>query len=318
VPRLSIIIPLLGDTQQLDDTLVSVLENRPANCEILVVHNRPYHDPYKLGDEVRFIEAERGSDTVDCLNRGLAASRSPVVHVLACGVEVCPGWAEAALRHFGDPMIAAVGAVLLDHDDRRKIVSAGLGYRVEGTMWRLGRGNQPDDIVACQQELCGPDSLAAFYRKSAIESVGRFAAWTGDALAGIDLALALRQAGFRCAVEPQCVAHVGAAAMRAEPAFRCGRNAERLFWRWASSQGSLPSLAGHVALLAGQGVISLWRPSMLLQLVGRACGMIQAALWGRNHKRPQPAISPPASVIGKPHFAIMSEHDRKQKSARVA
>jgi hypothetical protein len=31
VPRLSIIIPVVGDSPQLDDTLVSVLENRPAN-----------------------------------------------------------------------------------------------------------------------------------------------------------------------------------------------------------------------------------------------------------------------------------------------
>ena len=60
MPRLSIVIPVLGDPQQLDDTLLSVLENRPANCEILVVHNQPYHDPYNLSDEVRFVEAERG------------------------------------------------------------------------------------------------------------------------------------------------------------------------------------------------------------------------------------------------------------------
>ena len=128
MPRLSIVIPVLGDPQQLDDTLLSVLENRPANCEILVVHNQPYRDPYNLSDEVRFVEAPRGAGAVECLNRGLAASRSPVVFVLSCGVEVCPGWADAGLRHFGDPAIAAVAAVVLDRDDRGKIVSAGLGY----------------------------------------------------------------------------------------------------------------------------------------------------------------------------------------------
>ena len=60
MPRLSIVIPVLGDPQQLDDTLLSVLENRPARCEIVVVHNRPYHDPYHLCEEVRFIQAEAG------------------------------------------------------------------------------------------------------------------------------------------------------------------------------------------------------------------------------------------------------------------
>ena len=113
MPRLSIIIPLLGDPAQLDDTLVSVLENRPANCEILVVHNEPYDDPYGLAGEVRFLAAAPGAALAECLNLGLRASRAAVVHVLSCGVEVSPGWAEAAIRHFRDAEVAAVAAVVL-------------------------------------------------------------------------------------------------------------------------------------------------------------------------------------------------------------
>ncbi len=317
MPRLSIVIPVLGDPQQLDDTLLSVLENRPANCEILVVHNEPYHDPYNLSEEVRFVEADRGAGLVECLNRGLAASGAPVIHVLACGVEVCPGWADAALRHFGDPDIAAVGTVVLDRDDRRTIVSTGWGYRIEGTAWRLGRQDQPDEIAAYRQDLCGPDLLAAFYRKAAIQSVGGFSAWAGDALAGIDLTLALRQAGLGCVLELQCVAHVGAAAAHSESAFRRGRNAERLFWRWASSQGWLPSLAGHVALLAGQCVIGLWRPSMFAQLAGRACGMLQAMFAPRRVQPTKPAAVENPSVVAGPHFAVARLRE-KQRSSRVA
>ena len=284
MPRLSIVIPVLGDPQQLDDTLLSVWKIvRPTakfSSSTTSLITTPTISAMRCGSS----RPQRGAGVVECLNRGLAASRSPVVHVLACGVEVCPGWADAGLRHFGDPAIAAVAAVVLDRDDREKIVSAGLGYRIEGTAWRLGRHSRPDNVAACRQDLSGPDTLAAFYRKSAIESVGGFSPWAGDALAGIDLALALRQAGFRCALEPQCVAHVGAAATDPEPAFRYGRNAERLFWRWASSQGWLASLAGHVALLAGLCVISLWRPSRLLQLAGRVCGAIQAMFAKRPAK----------------------------------
>ena len=317
MPRLSIVIPVLGDPQQLDDTLLSVLENRPADCEILVVHNQPYHDPYNLSDEVRFVEAPRGAGVVECWNRGVAASCSPVVHVLACGVEVCPGWADAGLRHFGDPGIAAVAAVVVDRNDRGKIVSAGLGYRVEGTAWRLGRHSRPDNVAACRQDLCGPDTLAAFYRKSAIESVHGFAAWTGGVWAGIDLALALRRAGFRCALEPQCVAHVRAAATDPEPAFRYGRNAERLFWRWASSQGWLASLAGHFALLAGLCVISLWRPSGLLQLAGRVCGAMQATFAKRRSKPAEAVSVEKPAVVAAPHFVVAPLREG-QRSSRVA
>jgi GT2 family glycosyltransferase len=319
VPRLSIIIPVVGDSQQLDDTLVSVLENRPVNCEILVVHNRPYHDPYNLSDEVRFVEAECGAGMVECLNRGLAACRSPVVQVLACGVEVLPGWADAALRHFSDPAIAAVGGIVVDRDDRRKIVSAGWGYRVEGTAWRLGQQNEPDKVTAVQRDLCGPDALAAFYRTSAIQAVGGFSSWTGDALAGIDLALALRQAGFHCVLEPQFTAYAAATATRRESAFRCGRHAERLFWRWAPSHGWLSSLVGHMALLAGQCVISLWRPSMPVQLVGRVCGTLDAMFAERRPTIEEADFTRTPSVggVAAPHFATARLH-KEQHSSRVA
>lgn len=303
MPRLSIVIPVLGDSQQLDDTLLSVLENRPTNCEILVVHNEPYHDPYHLSDEVRFVEAECGASMVACVHRGLALCQSPVVHVLACGVEIQPGWADAALRHFSNPEVAAVGVVVFDRDQCQRVFSAGFGYRAEGTAWRLGQRIDLGKVLACQRDFRGPDTLAAFYRKSAVESVGGFSTWVGDALAGTDLALALRRAGFRCTLEPQCVARVNPAAIIAKPAFSRGRNAERLFWRWASSHGWLPSLAGHVALLVGHCVIGLWRPSLLMELAGRVWGLLPAMFAGRRPaSAPSTAASKP-SVVAPPHFA---------------
>lgn len=316
MPRLSILIAVSGDSQQLDDTLVSVLENRPSDCEILVVHDKPYHDPYNLSDEVRFVEAESGGGLVACLNRGLAASRSPVVHVLACGVEVCPGWVDAALGHFRDPDIGAVGALVLDRNDPERIVSAGLGYRIEGAVWKLGQQSKPNEITPYQQDLCGPDPLAAFYRKSALDEVGGFSASVGDTLAGIDLALALQHAGYRPRLEPYCIANVGPM-MRRESAFQRGRNAERLFWRWASSHGWLSSVIGHVALLAGQCVMSLWHPSMIAELAGRSRGFVES-LFGK--RRPRPAEAAPVatpSPIAPPHFALTGTRE-ESRSSRVA
>ena len=202
----------------------------------------------------------------------------------------------------------------------RRIVSAGLGYRIEGTAWRLGRHSRPDNVAACRQDLCGPDTLAAFYRKSAIESVGGFSPWAGDALTGIDLGLALEAAAplllrSGAAMSRPCRSQNGAPRARA---FQRGRNAERLFWRWASSQAELASWAGHTALLTGECATALWRPSMIVQLAGRACGAMQAALSGRSRKRPKSAVRETSSVIAKPHFALASEHAKKSPSARVA
>jgi GT2 family glycosyltransferase len=316
VLRLSIVIPVLGNSQQLDDTLVSVLENRPANCEVLVVHNEPYNDPYELAGEVQFIQAERKAGFAECLNLGLAACQAPVVHVLTCGVKVQAGWADAALRHFCNAEIGGVAALVLHRADNQKVVStgldyradnqkvvsAGIDYRAEGSVLRIGQGETAETIVADQDDFHAPDTLAAFYRTSAVRTVGGFPTWTHGALAAVDMAMSLRHAGFRCVVEPACLTTADIAAARDERGFRHGRNSERLFWRWASSHGRVCSIAAHLALVAGECVIGLWRPLMLLQLFGRLIGAIVAALAQRRSepKKADNAESP--SILTSPHF----------------
>jgi len=204
VPRLSIIIPLTGDTKRLEDTLVSVLEHRPVNCEIIVVHGEPYEDPYQLSGEVRLVRAPIGSDEAECLNLGLSVAQSPVIHVLKPGVEVTAGWADAAMRHLCNAEVASVATVALDAGNPQMVLTAGLGYRSEGVAWRLAAGSRPVALARCVAELCGPDPLSAFYCRSALRAAGGFASGSDDVLRGIDLSLRLRLLGFRCALAPDC------------------------------------------------------------------------------------------------------------------
>src|SRR5947207_15332600 len=97
VPRLSIIIPCLGGAAEFDGTLVSVLQNRPADCEVLVAHSEPYSDPYALRGEVYFVESPAGS-IVELLNAALDATSGEVVHIVGCGIEATEAWAEGALK----------------------------------------------------------------------------------------------------------------------------------------------------------------------------------------------------------------------------
>jgi hypothetical protein len=318
VPRLSIIIPVVDDSQGLDDTLVSVLENRPANCEVLVVHNQPYHDPYNLSDEVRFVEAEHGATATACWNRGLSESQSPVIHLLACGLEVCAGWADAALRHFhDDPAVAAVAALIVERADREKIVSAGLGYRAEGTLWSIAQGGRSSEPAIRPHELCSPDWPAGFYRAAAVRSVGGFWPFLGAATAAVDLGLALRRAGFRCVLDPECLTHVAPETLRRESAFRRGRDTERLFWRWLPSRSRMSSLVGHAALWAGEGVVGIVKPSLFAQMAGRACGVCETALIRRRTEFFTPKAGERSSIVPSPHFAVGPAQDRRPTS-RVA
>src|SRR5215469_5135348 len=139
VPRLSIIIPTLGNWEVLENTLVSVLQNRPSLSEVVVVHNSHYEDPYDLKDEVRFVEAPSGSRLVDLINAGLAAARSELIHVLACGA----------------------------------VVDDGCEWLPGGRERAHVSGRSSSDLET-NGRWTGPDTVVAFYRRSALGEVGTF------------------------------------------------------------------------------------------------------------------------------------------------
>ena len=70
VPKLSILIAA-HDEALLESSLVSVLQNRPPDCEIIVVNDEGYHDPYALAGEVRFVRTPADTSELDRLNRGV-------------------------------------------------------------------------------------------------------------------------------------------------------------------------------------------------------------------------------------------------------
>ena len=303
MPRLSIIIPVLGDIAPFEDTLVSVLENRPACCEIVAVLGRPYADPYDLKQEVRFVEAPPKVGWVDGVRLGIRVSRAPIVHLLGCGVEVSPGWAEIALREFDEPQVAAVAPVIFDRSEPTRANSRGVSYHRSGRVSLVEAVSDRHGQLAASREVLGPDPRAGFYRKSAIEAVGMFQAAVGDRLAGVDLALALRQAGWRCVACGDCRAYAAAMSWLAAGAFCDGLYSERLFRRWASQTGGLASLGAHGRLLGGEAVQALRRPSMVARLFGRLIGSFSR---GAEYQ-PSPADGAPRSAshrIAAPHFPL--------------
>ena len=312
--RLSILIPVLSKLKKLEDTLVSILENRPANCQIVVVLNEPYADPYQLCDEVCFVEVSRDADLIESINFGLANCRAPIIHILSCGMEVSPGWTDSVLPHFADPAIAAVAPLVLQRRDRNKVISAGVGYRASGAARRLGFGKSPTQASLEKEQFFGADILAAFFRRSAWDAVNGLNPAVKDHLAGVDLALALHFAGFLCTSEPKCRMYaelddaVGAGRLGG------GRAAERLFWTWASRMGWLQSLSGHAALLIEECLESVVRPSTLINICGRAWEALRIPM----HKRAQRTDISPSSTsahpIAPPHFAAK----QRRRSATYA
>ena len=275
MPRLSIIIPVVENPAQMEDSLVSVLENRPADCEILVVTNRSYDDPYELKDEVRFVEAPHESRWIDLLNVGIGLSRGTIVHLLPCGVHASEGWVDAALAQFDDPHIAAVTPIVLDRLNPRRLLAAGVVYQAgSGRVSRLADRIGPARTAVIADVLADPDCPVAFYRRTALEQVGQFSDKAGPRFAGIDVAMALAEAGFGSLLEPRC-RMLGMGARAAEDAFRRGQMVERLFWRWLPRKWRLTSLIRHAILVAGELTQGFFRPAGIAHVAGRITGCLQ-------------------------------------------
>lgn len=311
MPRLSIVIPALGAWEQLETTLVSVLGNRPADTEVVVALHEGYEDPYGLEGEVRFVRLRSGATTLDAWNAGIAACRAPLVHLLACGATVGEGWCDAAVGHFDDARVAAVAPLVLC--DGERIGTAGWHYSMGGAANHFAAGKRADAIGAPDERWMGPHGSAAFYRLSALAPApAAFDSTLGDELAPLDLALRMRQAGYRAILEPRSRVIIPELANFASSALQ----AERLFWRHAAHDGSWQPVVAHVGAVALEFAGSLPRPRSVWQLAQRIGGIFRLRPSTCAAYRLTPhAVAEPSEALSSNH-QFHSSHGRGFRRAK--
>ncbi len=275
-PRLSIVIPA-ADTEALEETLVSVLENRPADCEIIAALAVPYADPWNIGEEVRFMQAPPGATLVDCVNLGAATASGEVVHILAAGWRATEGWAEAATARFADPAVAAVVPLAVAADDRSRVVAAGVRRTSGGRSVTVGPARGGERIAAGEAFRCegrdpaAPLVEAGFWRADALGS--GFAKACGDRLAAADMAALLTCSGETVVVESSCRVVAGPG-VRPASSFLEGMRAERLFWRSLAAEPLLAGLVSHAIEIARHAVATA-PLGTLPMLAGRLATLMQ-------------------------------------------
>lgn len=242
-PLLSIVIPAPADVAALEDTLVSVLEKRPAGSEVIVALGCAYDDPWHICDEVTFVQAPIGSSLVACVNVGVASSRADVTHILAAGWRATEGWTEGPLARFDDEDTAAVVPLTVSADDQTRPVAAGI---------RCRRGGRRVDVVPSRgaPRPDGPTLEAGFWRTEFLRQAGPgFSTACGDSCADADMAVALSRSGRSVVVDDS--SHVVAGPERPRKgAFSAGLHAERLFWRSIAGQWLPWALVAHLAEVA--------------------------------------------------------------------
>ena len=275
VTRLSIVIPCVGPFGPLEETLASVLEHRPEDCEVLVPHTRPYANPYQLEGEVRFLHVA-DKRAVQLVNRALEDASGDIIHLLAPGLEVVRGWTDPALPHFADPSVAAVSPLVRPLNQPGRIETLGVTYQRGGLRQDVGAHRPLPDYHDLKDDILGPSLSAGFYSREVLEAIGGLPLQLGDELADIDLALTIRDLELRAIFEPraQVLTTADYVPPQANSALVRGQQAELLFWRHAQHDGLALGLLHHpVAAIRdalGQGGLG----RSLLHLLGRTLGLM--------------------------------------------
>lgn len=192
MPRLSIIVPHRKDDAALENTVLSVLENKPFDSEIIVVHDGSYSDPYELDDELVFVE-ENGASDVQLLNAGIQASLSPIICLLCNGTTVNDQlWSEAAIRQFSEDRRLAAVAVA-----SRAPNATSFGIRIDSQL------NEPlfsrSQVESTQSaRITAPSLNCGFYRRKVLDTLGGWNDELAWETVDVEMAMLFQENKLRC------------------------------------------------------------------------------------------------------------------------
>ena len=201
--RLSIIVPFRNDTARLEATLLSILENRPQGCELIVAHDGTYNDPYALADELTFFEFPTGTPLTTMLNSSCAAADTPNVCMLLDGTVVSPGWADDplfALEHEGADAVAV-------QVRRGKQASFGISRSAlrRADAIKLGAVELTEPRGRC----AGPAMACSFFNRDSFITLQGWSEQLDPLVADVEMAQRLVEAEWDVLCAGEAVVHAG-------------------------------------------------------------------------------------------------------------
>ena len=235
VTSLTIIIPFLKETSTdlFEGTLVSILENRPADAGVLVINAAEYDNRYGISadDGVTFVPADSAISLIDAVNQGVQVAATPFVHPLLSGCQVEEGWTVPALARFADPSVASVIPAVRT-EGAASIFSRGLAFSPDGLLCRL---TAETPIPA--NSIAAPFIDGAFFRRESVLSLGLFLSAFGS-FAYTDTALLLNALNQKTVFEKDSILLYGEGVIPELSRETWITAQEQLYQRWSDFFGS--------------------------------------------------------------------------------
>ncbi len=213
-PAVSVVIPNWNGRRWLPGCLDSLAAQELAPAEVIVVDNGSDDDSLAYlriaHPDVRVLALGANTGFAHAANQGIAAARGELVALVNTDVELDSDWlARLAAAVCDDPGTASAACKMLSLADPRVVYDAGDVLRRDGACVQRGRFERDDGRFDTPGEVFGACAGAAVYRRAAILQAGGFDERYFAYLEDVDLALALRRAGWRCRYVPAVARHAG-------------------------------------------------------------------------------------------------------------
>ena len=304
MPHLSIIVPHIHDDSGLEITLLSILENRDSDSEILVVHDGGYRDPYGLDqDEAVLIETSKGLSLTSQINLAIASACSPYIQVLMPGSIVESGWYDEALDVMGNQSVSVV-CLPIQNDVTGEVYTG------------LSADSLPHRRVVDQSVgIGGPLLCGGVFRKRALDAMGGWLEQIQREAAEVELALLMSALDLKIAIAETAGIHASKrVAAGFESGYEMGHECGQLACAYASIEETgivIDSLARRLGHLAS----GLMSPKTVAERLGWVMGIRNRAYVKTVRERFESAA---ASLSSGPSTILMPTREASKRKRLAA
>lgn len=222
----------------LDDTLASVLRYRPDNCQVILVHDGTYEDPYGLEGEIEMVTTPGRGQLIRLFNCGLSKATGEFIALIRPGIELDESWEQSVESAFENPAVGSVSPIIASPATPQTMVAAGITAGFGFRRKLVGNRKRINARSLRRIKPLGPTSWAAFYRRSALDLLGAVDEQLDSHYLDVEIALGLSSLGFENRRCDSCIANIDQSElMLRESVLPHGKSAQRAIRRHATTQG---------------------------------------------------------------------------------
>jgi hypothetical protein len=276
VPKLAAVIPYQQGPSHLEATVLSILENRDSQIELIVVDAGRYSDPYGLsGVEMTILPVDPNTDWFSMVYEGIQSTIAPIVQVIAPGMTVTKDWWQGPLEAFSAVQMGAV----------QPSYHAPGGPRIAGGLDRTALPRRSLKQQVRDGEAVGVSSMGGFFRKRAILALDGWLKGLPRDAADAEMTLALTALGFQMLACPESKLIIDQPArIASQPSYATGMASGQIAAAYAQNPATgvtVDSLAGQLGQLAS----ALVHPSTVAERLGWVLGQRDQSLVRRITRR---------------------------------